>query len=64
MKDFKDNIGRHANFDDHRYWTFVRDSKIPHGSLGDRKWTADGVVFIVLSILIALALFIVNVSAS
>jgi hypothetical protein len=27
----KRDIGRHSNFDDHRYWTFARNSGLPRG---------------------------------
>jgi hypothetical protein len=59
MKDYRHMIGRHSNFDDHRHWEFVRNTRLPRDTF-QKKWRVDNIVFVALSILIALALLAVN----
>jgi hypothetical protein len=64
MKDFRNNIGRHSNFDDRRHWEFPR-RLCPPARRGefDKGWTVDRIVFVVCCILLALGLLAVNVAA-
>lgn len=41
------NIGRDAQFDDQRYWSFSRNSGLPRGYFDKRRLSIDAVVVIV-----------------
>lgn len=49
-------IGMHAANDDARHFTFLRDSKIPHGTFGQRRidleWKIAGWIIVLASIVI------------
>ncbi len=38
----KTEISTHSQFDDKRYWEFVRDSKIAHGTFDAWSWERAG----------------------
>jgi hypothetical protein len=64
MKDFRNNISRHSNFDDSHYWTFPRRLSVrARPGEFDKGWTVDRIVFVVCVILLALGLLAVNVGA-
>ena len=65
MKDFRNNISRHSNFDDHHYWTFPRMSNPRlHREEFEKGWTVDRIVFFVCVVLLALGLLAVNLKGA
>ena len=61
MNDFRHRISASAEFDDARYWTFTRDTRLPHGTFGKRRdW--DAVVLVACCVLLALGLLVVNIA--
>lgn len=46
----KQHIGRHSNFDDHRYWQFSRNSGLPRGYFDKPKVVTADRVLVVLGL--------------
>lgn len=59
MNDFRNRISYSAEFDDARYWSFVRDSKLPYGTFGRPRsadWWVVAFCAVIVVLLPALAL--------
>ena len=50
----RQTISSHRDNDDMRHFFFERDSKLPHGTFGSRKWTPDRFVVVACVVLAVL----------
>lgn len=58
------DISTDARFDDQRWWSFERNSRIPYGSFGGRRWSrssfGDVAVLIVAIVAIIIGLAVAS----